>query len=61
MLEWLRDWWQRVTTKPCDRCGESVPVRAYRQTGKTHRGNWWTGVEVEMECPHCGYTFWVRK
>ena len=61
MLEWLQDWWQKVTSKPCDACGEPVLISAYRQTGRTRKGNWWAGGEVELECPNCGNAFWVKK
>jgi predicted RNA-binding Zn-ribbon protein involved in translation (DUF1610 family) len=61
MLQWLRDWWQRLTTNPCEGCGEAVLVAAYRKTGRTREGNWWAGGGVELECPHCGNTFWVKK
>jgi len=61
MLEWLRDLWAKVTTKPCERCGKPVLVTAYRKTGRTQEGNWWAGGEEELECPNCGDTFWVRK
>jgi len=61
MLEWLRDLWHKVTTKPCEACGEPVSVTAYRETGRTRKGDFWAGTEMELECPYCGATLWVRK
>ena len=61
MLEWLRDRWQDVTTKPCEVCGKPVAVTAYRQTGRSRKGSWWAGSAVELECPNCGDTFWTKK
>lgn len=61
MLEWLRDRWQRVTTKPCKACGKPVAVTAYRETGRSRKESWWAGGEVELECPNCGDTFWTKK
>jgi RNase P subunit RPR2 len=61
MQEWLRDLWQKVTTRPCRACGEPVLVTAYRKTAKIRKGSWWAGDEVELECPNCGDTFWAKK
>jgi hypothetical protein len=61
MQTWLRDRWQKLTTKPCDGCLERVPVTAYRKTGRSRKVNLFFGYDVEMECPHCGDTFWARK
>jgi hypothetical protein len=61
MPEWLRNLWRKVTTKPCDGCGEPVPINAYRKTGRSRNGKWWAGDEVELECPNCAETFWVKK
>ena len=61
MLARLRNWWQKVTTKPCEGCGEPVLVTAYRRTGRTRKGSWWSADQVELECPNCGNTFWIRK
>lgn len=61
MLKWLRDRWQNLMTNPCESCGEPVLVTAYRKTGRTRQGNWWAGSEVELECPNCSTTFWVKK
>ncbi len=60
MLEWMRDWYRKATTKPCDSCGEPVSVAAYLKTGRTRKDNWWAGSEEELECPSCGDRFWVR-
>ena len=62
MLKWLRDWWQKVTTSPCNTCGEFAPVSAYRKTGRSQKKEGlFGGVAVELECPNCDATFWVRK
>ncbi len=61
MLEWLRNRWQDVTTKPCEGCGKPVAVTAYRETGRSRKESWWAGSEVELECPNCGDTFWAKK
>lgn len=61
MLDWLRDLWRRTTTNPCQQCGELIPVSDYRETGETEDGMWWSGDGVELECPNCGHTFWVKK
>jgi predicted RNA-binding Zn-ribbon protein involved in translation (DUF1610 family) len=62
MLEWMRDRYRKATTKPCDSCGEPVAVSAYRKTGRSERREGLlAGVAVELECPNCGDTFWVRR
>ena len=61
MLGTLREWLRKVTTKPCEACGEPVPVADYRETGETRPGTLCSGGELELACPHCGDTFWVRK
>jgi len=50
-----------MTTRPCDACGVPVAVSAYRETGNSRREGMLAGVAVELECPHCGHTFWIRK
>jgi predicted RNA-binding Zn-ribbon protein involved in translation (DUF1610 family) len=61
MVYWLRDLWKKATTRPCDSCGEPIAVSAYRETGNSRREGLLAGVAVELECPRCGYTFWIRK
>jgi len=62
MLDWLRDLWRRTTTSPCRQCGELIPVTEYRETGETDEdGKWWSGDGIQLECPNCGHTFWVKK
>ena len=62
MLDWLRDLWRRTTTSPCQQCGELIPVTEYRETGETDEdGKWWSGDGIQLECPNCGHTFWVKK
>jgi hypothetical protein len=61
MPGWLRNWWRSLTTKPCDSCGEPVLINAYIKTGRIRRGSWWAGDEVELRCPNCAKTFWVKK
>ncbi len=61
MLDWLRDWWHKTTTMPCESCGASVLVTAYRKTGRTRKESWWEGDAVELECPNCGHAFWSKK
>ena len=50
-----------MTTNPCENCGETVKVAAYGKTGRTGKGTWWAGGGVELECPNCGHTFWIKK
>jgi len=38
-----------------------VAVTAYRDTGRSRKGSWWAGGDVELECPNCGDTFWTKK
>jgi RNase P subunit RPR2 len=61
MFNRLRRLWKKWTTTQCDSCDEPVPVKAFRPTGNTRQGTLFSGSQVELECPHCGYTFWVRK
>lgn len=61
MQFWLRDWWKRMTTKPCAACGVPVPVTEYRNTGRTRKVNFFFGQDVEVQCPNCGVRFWKRK
>ncbi|MFW2339980.1 MAG: hypothetical protein ACN4GK_08015 [Acidimicrobiia bacterium] len=61
MLKWLLNWWQTVTTNPCESCGEPVKVSAYRKTGQTRMGNWWGAGGAEVACPNCGHAFWIKK
>lgn len=61
MLERLKNWWHRTTTNPCENCEEPVKVTAYRKTGRTETGTWWAGGGVELECPNCGHTFWIKQ
>jgi len=61
MLERLRNWWQKATTMPCKGCGELVSVTDYQEIARTPKAAWWVGDAVELACPHCGDTFWVKK
>ena len=62
MLDWAREWWQKVTTSRCFTCGEFVKISEYRKTGQTRKGSgMFAGVSVELECPRCGGTFWAKK
>lgn len=61
MRQWLREQWQKVAAQPCEACGEQVVVSAYRETGRTREGSWWSSGAVELECPNCGATFWAKK
>lgn len=61
MQEWLRDRWQKMTTQPCQGCGEAVSVTAYRKTGRIRKAGWLASNDVELECPNCGTTFWAKK
>lgn len=61
MLNRVRDLYRKMTTRPCDACGKPVKVSEYRATGNERRQGWLSGVAVEMECPYCGETFWIRK
>ena len=60
-LKWVQDRWQKMTTKPCDSCGQAIPITAYRDTGETRKGTWWAGGAVKLECPNCGAAFWTKK
>ena len=57
----VRAWWQRITTRPCSDCGAPIPVSEYVPTGETKKGSWWAGGSMELECPECGATFWLKK
>jgi predicted RNA-binding Zn-ribbon protein involved in translation (DUF1610 family) len=61
MLKWLLNWWETVTTNPCESCGEPVKVSTYRKTGQTSIGSWWGAGGAEIACPNCGHTFWIKK
>jgi hypothetical protein len=46
---------------PCKGCGELVSVTEYQEIAEEPKAAWWVGDAVELACPHCGDTFWVKK
>ena len=61
MTERVREWLRNLTIKPCEACGAPVPVKDYRETGRTRPGTVFTAGDMELACPRCGATFWVRR
>ncbi|MGB5433290.1 MAG: hypothetical protein WBN35_05460 [Acidimicrobiia bacterium] len=61
MQRWIRDRWRRITTQRCDACGALVRVTDFRETGGTRGGTWWSGSDIELQCPRCSHTFWAKK
>ena len=50
-----------MTTQPCPSCGASVAVTEFTPTGEQRKDTWWAGAAIEVECPSCGFCFWVKK
>ena len=61
MIEWFRRRWTEITTQPCPSCGETVLVTEFAPTGEQRKDTWWAGGAIEVECPSCGFCFWVKK
>ena len=61
VIGWLRRKWREITTQACPECGAENAVVDYRATGATHKGSWWAAGGAELECPVCGFRFWVKR
>jgi len=36
-------------------------VTDFHETGGTRDGTWWSGSDIELQCPRCSHTFWAKK
>ena len=61
MFRWLRNAQRKLATTHCPSCREAVLVSDYGKTGRVRREVWWAGSEEELQCPKCGFTFWVKQ